>query len=284
MTALGHDERDAEKLPDDIRTALALRRRLQTTSADLPPPVNINAVVAPFKTRLDGWADRDRGMAARIDAERAQHHLVHQGLEDLLADGRSNLTVVQDMISSRLDAILQRVSTEFYRLDQARGGCGAELHVSRQRPDGAGEWEWHVTPRWRRSHTGGFVSYREVANGAQVKVYAIQLVLAALLSDTDTRGRVLVLDELGNSLGEVNRKDVLQSLKRVAEDKEVTILGTCQDSVVDDAADACGQLLWFEHSAVSDVYNQPTRLWGFDPDGRRVELTKRWVGAGRSGW
>jgi hypothetical protein len=125
------------------------------------------------------------------------------------------------------------------------------------------------------------VSYREVANGAQVKVFAIQLVLAALLADSSVPGRLLVLDELGNSLGDANRKDVLSALNRVATQQGVTILGTCQDSVIYDAADQCGEILWFIHASATDPYNQPTRAWGFDPDGQRVELTARWLIEGR---
>jgi ATP:corrinoid adenosyltransferase len=91
----------------------------------------------------------------------------------------------------------------------------------------------------------------------------------------------LVLDELGNSLGEVNRKDVLGALKRVAERQQVTILGTYQDSVLVDAADVCGELMWFSHASTSDAYNHATRVWGFDENSRRVELTANWLKAGR---
>ena len=70
-----------------------------------------------------------------------------------------------------------------------------------------------------------------------MKMFAIRLVLAALIADSETTGRVLILDELGNSLGDVNRRDVLRSLSRVAEREQFTILGTCQDSVLSDAAD-----------------------------------------------
>jgi ABC-type antimicrobial peptide transport system ATPase subunit len=125
------------------------------------------------------------------------------------------------------------------------------------------------------------VSYREVANGAQIKVFAIQLVLAALLADSSVPGRLLVLDELGNSLGDANRKDVLSALNRVATQQGVTILGTCQDSVIYDAADHCGEILWFSHASATDPYNQPTRAWGFDPEGQRVELIAPWLVEGR---
>lgn len=52
-----------------------------------------------------------------------------------------------------------------------------------------------------------------------------------------------ILDKLGNSLGDTNRKHVLTALHRVAQDEGVTVLGTCQDSVIYDAADVCGEIL-----------------------------------------
>jgi ABC-type uncharacterized transport system ATPase subunit len=121
------------------------------------------------------------------------------------------------------------------------------------------------------------ISYREVANGAQVKVYAVQVTLAALLAADSVTGRVLVIDELGNSLGEVNRKDVLAALRQVAERQRVTILGTCQDSVLYDASDACQEILWFTHASTADAYNQPVRIWAHDAEQGRVELTADWM-------
>lgn len=115
-----------------------------------------------------------------------------------------------------------------------------------------------------------------------MKVFAIQLVLAALLAAEGAHGRVLVLDELGNSLGDVNRKDVLRDLNEVANQQQVTILGTCQDSVIGDAAGVCGEILWFCHQAHTEAYNQPTRVWGYDANGERVELVRAWLTAGRS--
>lgn len=126
------------------------------------------------------------------------------------------------------------------------------------------------------------ISYREVANGAQVKVFAIQLVLAALLAADGGTGRVLVLDELGNSLGDENRKDVLADLDEAARDQNVTIFGACQNSVIEDAAARCGQILWFSHASYTDAFNKPTRSWGFDDDGRRVDAMAPWLREGRT--
>ncbi|AHH98596.1 hypothetical protein [Kutzneria albida] len=277
----GIDERDPDGLSADLREAVTQRQVLAADTTGHPPAVGLDVVAVPLRTRLDGTAGSDHVTRSRIEAERANRAEILQDLDTQLADWTSRVTVIQDMIEQRVENILKRVGVAFNQLDVDRGGCGAEIAFTSHRPAGPGEWVWDVVPRWRRSRSGAYVPYREVANGAQVKVYAVQLVLAALLSDVDTHGRVLVLDELGNSLGEVNRKDVLGALKRVAERQQVTILGTCQDSVLADAADVCGELMWFSHSSTANAYNHPTRVWGFDDNAERVDLTADWLTAGR---
>jgi hypothetical protein len=225
--------------------------------------------------------DNDHVITTRIAEVRAVREQTLEALRKEVDQAADRLEVVQDMIESHVEGILKRINNAFDDLDLGRRGYGAQVHFNSVRPSGPGPWRWEVTPRWRRSPSGDLVPYREVANGAQVKVFAVQLVLAALLADADTHGRVLVLDELGNSLGEVNRKDVLGALRAVAEKKQVTILGTCQDSVLADAADVCGELLWFTHASATDFYNRPTRIWGYDSTSQRVELTADWVRAGR---
>ncbi|MGW4116576.1 hypothetical protein ACWEFJ_37360 [Actinosynnema sp. NPDC004786] len=280
MRLFGIDERD-ETLPMEMKECIRLRKVLAAGSGDRAPMTDLPAVAEPLHRRLGALAGQDRVTRGRIEDQRAEHVRIHQGLERELADGERNLKVMQDMIERHLEGILGRVSVQFDHLDQQRGGSGADLHVVASPPQGAAEWVWEVTPRWKRSRGSGPVSYREVANGAQVKVHAVQLVLAAVLADAETHGRVLVLDELGNSLGEVNRKDVLGALKRVAEETQVTIFGTCQDSVLVDAADVCGELMWFAHTSEAEAYNRPTRVWGFNANSEQVELTADHLAAGR---
>jgi hypothetical protein len=52
--------------------------------------------------------------------------------------------------------------------------------------------------------------------------------------------------------------------------------------VLSDAADHFGELIWFTHATSTDAYNQPTRVWGHDSVGERVELTASWLQAGRA--
>ncbi len=280
MRLFGFDE-GQESLPSEIRESIRARQQLAADSGNSAPRLGLREIADPLRSRLESMAGPDRVTKKRIIEERVEQALIHAGLEEELRDSELRLEVLQHMISQRIEGVLDRISARFSQLDSDRAGNGAELHFTPSLPHGAAEWVWDVTPRWKRSRSGGMVSYREIANGAQVKVYAVQLVLAAVLADAETHGRVLILDELGNSLGEVNRKDVLGALNRVAESTQVTILGTCQDSVVVDAADVCGELLWFAHTSESEAYNRPTRVWGFTESGDQVELTADQMLSGR---
>ncbi|HVU61244.1 MAG TPA: hypothetical protein VHD58_06270 [Mycobacteriales bacterium] len=269
---------DAE-LADVVRRREALAEGAGGIGRDA---VEFTKVADPLQARLDGHAELDRVTAERVGNQRRSRHTSLAELQVEVQQRSASLTAVQDMIEQVIEARLHAIDIQLNRLDLSRGGYGAELQTTSVRPDSpTSEWRWQVTPRWKRGPASGMVSYREVANGAQVKVFAVQLVLAALLAAEGGEGRMLILDELGNSLGEVNRKDVLSALQAVATEQQVTILGTCQDSVLSDAADFCGQVLWFTHASASDAFNQPVRTWGHTDDGRLVELTRDWLTTGR---
>lgn len=265
-----------DNTPEDLANADRTRERFAEQQPDKLVPFELAA--EPLRIRLNGFADHDRITRSRIEAQRTQREQALEELRIEVTNGSQRLTTLQDMIEHIIEATLGQIGRALDRMTTH----GARLEVVSVRPDGAADWRWEVTPKWKRSPSGGLVSYKENANSAQVKVFAIQLVLAALIADTRTTGRILILDELGNSLGDVNRRDVLDSLSRVAEQQQVTILGTCQDSVLSDAADYFGELIWFTHATTTDAYNQPTRVWGHDSHGERVELTASWLQAGRA--
>ena len=64
------------------------------------------------------------------------------------------------------------------------------------------------------------------------------------------------MDELGDSLGDRPRRGVITALQRAAGARGITVLGTCQDSVLDDAARVCGEILYFVR-ATGDQRAQP---------------------------
>lgn len=238
----------------------------------------------PLQLRLDGTAELDAVVGESIERERAARGLNLAVLETEVSGMASGLNTLQDMIEQSVEARFDRMRAAFDRLSREHGGFGADLLVTSRRPESADAiWRWEVTPQWRRSSGGRLTSYKVTLNGAAHKVASFHLTLAALVAGDESSkiGKVLVIDELGNSLGDVNRKDVLKVMQSVAESEGITILGVCQDSVLDDAASYSRELLWFRHASEHQVYNQPVRAWGFDELGDRVALIGDAVRSGR---
>jgi chromosome segregation protein len=219
--------------------------------------------------------ERVREQRQRRQAELAVARSEH----DSLLDGLESL---RDGIEQRIHQSLSEISDAYNTLNLQADGFGADLVIQSRRPEGIGDrWRWFVTPRWRRSPTGKLLPYDNQTNTAQEKLATVQLVLAALLAAPDPRGRVLVLDELGDSLGANHRREVLREIAETALAKGVTVLGTCQDSVMTDAVGYCGGLLYFEHLSHSEAYNCPTRAYGLDENRERVLLTADALRSGR---
>ena len=120
-----------------------------------------------------------------------------------------------------------------------------------------------------------------MTNTAQEKLFSIHLVLAALLAAPYPRGRVLILDELADSLGAEHRREVLDAIASVAKERGITILATCQDAIMAEARPHCGEILFFEYPSKSAALNRPTRMFGIDRNGARIELTAEALMEGR---
>lgn len=278
---------DGEGAPTrEIRSAL--RDRSGTGDDDVEGERN-DSTFDKLADALGDWLDttqeQDEIAEARIRKDRESRGLQLETVERELGDIREQLEVVQDAIEETIERALKAISTKLDELDRDAEGFGADLLISAIRPaDPEDTWSWSVTPRWRRRSDGDLVAYTEQINTAREKLFTIHLVLAALLASaggTVSRGQVLILDELGDSLGDQHRRDVMSALQRAAGTHGITVLGTCQDSVLDDAARVCGEILYFVHATESDVLNQPTRLYGFEPDRSRRELAIDTTAIGR---
>ena len=94
---------------------------------------------------------------------------------------------------------------------------------------------------------------------------------------------MLIVDEAGNDFGREHLRQVLSAFAHVADAHGVTVIAACQDKVLEEVAalGAARLLLWFERLSDASALCRPTRVWGFDTDGRRVELTRSAVEAGR---
>ncbi|HZR93045.1 MAG TPA: hypothetical protein VFA44_11650 [Gaiellaceae bacterium] len=294
LTACGIDSDTGDGAPPGSGVAIAVSERTnaspEATSAgdDEIASIRYEWLARAFHALTDAlgsWLER-----LQLEDEAAEAHIVadRSRREEALAtaatacDERSrNLPIIQDGIERSVRTLLADISDRLNELDLAARGSGADLRIESIRPASAKEpWQWRVTPRYRRGPGGPLVPYLERANTATEKLLAIHLVLAALFAATNGRdgaaGRTLVLDELGDSLGDYHRDAVLRALAETAASVDLTVLGTCQDGVLEDAARHAGLVLYFQFRDLSDIVNAPTRVFGTAGDGL-VELTGSYI-------
>lgn len=239
-----------------------------------------------FATALLTWLEPQLERDA-VREEQIERHLTDRRRSVAAAEEAHERQLVaaealQSSIHDLVQSTLQQVGAAFAS-EVAADGLLGELRIEAVLPamdDVAAELRWDVTPRWARRSGAAPVDYRRPANFAQMKVRAIQLVLAALRAD-GPGGRILVLDELGAGLGADNRERVLAALRDVAARCDVTVLATVQDDLLTAAAPHVGEVLFFRYRDTSDDLNQPTRMLVQGPDERLVELAGA-VEAGRA--
>jgi hypothetical protein len=238
--------------------------------------------VTSMQAWLDDHADRDRTAHEEVQRARDARATTTEFVASQTRELQDALVKTQEAISQRAAGALNRISTALDGLNRASGGLGAQLDHELT-PPASPEQEWicRVTPRWRRNPGGPFLAYDNVTNTAQEKLFSIHLVLAALLAAPQPRGRVLILDELADSLGAEHRREVLEAIASVARDHGITILATCQDAIMTEARPYCKEILYFHYPSRSEPLNRPTRMFGLDTNGARVELTADALTEGR---
>jgi len=284
-TALAAFEYHAEGVggpPADLRLAASLYLKAREAGDEDPGGSLFETTLANLQAWLNDDADRDRTAPEQVHQARASRAETNEFVSSQTRQLQDALNQTQQAITQRAASALDAISAALDKLNRESGGIGAQLDYDII-PPGAPDQDWtsRITPRWRRNPGGPLLPYDNVTNTAQEKLFSIHLVLAALLAAPYPRGRVLILDELADSLGVEHRREVLDAIATVAKDHGITILATCQDAIMTEARPYCAEVLYFHYPSRSAPLNRPTRMFGFDPNGDRVELTAEALVEGR---
>ncbi|HEU0088617.1 MAG TPA: hypothetical protein VFQ77_13395 [Pseudonocardiaceae bacterium] len=281
LATFGHDAEGAGA-PADLLAAAENYIKARNNGDDETAGVLFEGTVTNVQAWLDDHADRDRTAHEEVERARDTRATTTEFVASQTRELQEALIKIQEAISQRAAGALNLISAALDRLNQASEGLGAQLDhelVPPASPDQ--EWICRVTPRWRRNPGGPFLAYDNVTNTAQEKLFSIHLVLAALLAAPQPRGRVLILDELADSLGAEHRREVLEAIASVARDHGITILATCQDAIMAEVRPYCKEILYFHYPSRSEALNRPTRMFGLDTNGARIEMTAEAVTEGR---
>jgi hypothetical protein len=282
LSALEYQAEGVGAAPTDLRYAASrfLSAR-QTGEEDSKGGLFLNTL-EDLQAWLDDSADRDRTAPEQVRQARDGREEVIQIASSKTRELQDELHQTQEAITQRSLSAIEAISEALDTLNRKAGGLGARLD-SEVLPPAAPHQDWtcRVIPRWRRNPGGPLLPYDNVTNTAQEKLFSIHLVLAALLAAPHPRGRVLILDELADSLGAEHRREVLDAIATVARQHGITVLATCQDAIMAEARPHCGEILYFHYPSKSAALNRPTRMFGLDPNGKRVELTAEALAEGR---
>lgn len=282
LSALEYQAEGVGAAPEDLRYgASRFLKARQAGDAD-PHGRLFESTLADLQAWLDDSADRDSTAPEQVSQARADRANIIQTVSSKTRELQHQLHQTQEAIAQRALSAIDAISDALDSLNRKAGGLGALLGREVLPPSGPDQnWTCQVTPRWRRNPGGPELPYNNVTNTAQEKLFSIHLVLAALLAAPYPRGRVLILDELGDSLGAEHRREVLDAIATVAKQHGITVLATCQDAIMAEARPHCGEILYFHYPSRSAALNRPTRMFGLDPNGGRVELTTEALTEGR---
>jgi hypothetical protein len=282
LSVLEYQAEGAGAPPADLRhTASQFLKARQSEEEDQRGSL-FESTLADLQAWLDDGSDRDRTAPEQVRLARAARSEAIQVTSSKTRELQDELHQTQQAIVQRALSALAAISEALDKLNRKAGGLGARLD-SEVIPPAAPDQDWRtrVIPRWRRNPGGALLPYDNVTNTAQEKLFSIHLVLASLLAAPYPRGRILILDELADSLGAEHRREVLDAIATVAEQHGITILATCQDAIMAEAQPHCGEILHFHYPSKSAALNRPTRMFGLDPNGDRVELIAEALMEGR---
>jgi hypothetical protein len=218
----------------------------------------------------------DRYERQQIAIQRKERHeslaAARLGHEEAVQASRAH----RGALTSAIKKKLADVAAEFDRLDRAYGGYGASLQYDEPPPpaDPTEDWNWHVTPTWRRAEGRRHIPYDRRANTAQIDDRAIKLVCAAAAASGTGRPLLLVLDELGRNLGKQHRREAVALLGQIGRDSGITVVGALQDDMESYAIDACGEYIKLRRISDSSPYNEQPVVVGYDEQAPRVELLR----------
>lgn len=222
----------------------------------------------PFHTKaaaLDGWLrahgrqdahrlqEIERIRAARQRDLEATEKRLRQNQDVAASAARSAKTVIRTQITS--------VEKQLRTLWAQAGRDAINLHptpTEPQTPEEPVTWELNIS--WQDSPDVPPRRYTDQINTAERVVIHTLLAVAALATQSNPRGRVVVIDEFGQNFDLRTVSEVAETLHRIAVTVGLTILLSCQDIYATLIAEHSQTLIEVRHPNERDALNAPPHI------------------------
>jgi hypothetical protein len=149
-------------LPSELNEMVQRRRQLAEGFGGIAgDSVDFATVARPLRDLLDSRSDADQVLEERITRSQAEREAAIGAARQEAGNLEMDMRNTQEAIAGRIDSALRGIAVAFNELDLKRpGGYGADLRIELVPPTAATDpLRWKVTPVWRRSPSGGMVSY-----------------------------------------------------------------------------------------------------------------------------
>ncbi|MEU6246046.1 chromosome segregation ATPase [Glycomyces sp. NPDC047010] len=243
---------------------------------------SIPDLTAGLASHLKANAEHDRYERQRIAHDRVEQDANLAAAQTGFSEATQAAEALRSSLATFIKATAKDVARHFDDLDRAYGGYGADIECPEpptpSEPDKP--WRWTLVPKWSRAEGRRPASYRLKGNTAQVAAKAIKLVCAAALASGQDRPLVLILDELGNNLGQQHRRDAVALFEAIGNDRNITVIGALQDEMERYAVEASGLFIKLCRSSDTQPYNDPPAIVGHDAQADRIHLLQTWLETG----
>lgn len=247
-----------------------------------PAAAAIPDLIAGLATHLKANAEHDRYERQRIGHARSEQDANLAAAQTGFSEATTAADALRSSLANFIRATVKDVARHFDDLDRAYSGYGATIECDEppapSEPDKP--WRWGLIPKWSRAEGRRPASYRLKGNTAQVAAKAIKLVCAAALASGEDRPLVLILDELGNNLGQQHRRDAVALFEAIGNDRNITVIGALQDEMERYAVEASGLFIKLRRSSDTQPYNDPPAIVGHEAHADRIRFLQEWLETG----
>jgi hypothetical protein len=260
-----------------------LHQWCDTMSAPGSHAKSFTEIAKPLADWLTWHGESDASDEAEISENRVRR-------EEEIAAFESQMEDTRQWIESQRKLQIQIITTMFRQTESGLNDLLDSVGQDRVRlgprwfdvGDPTQPLRWELHPQWLPAG-GEPTDYSLSPNTAELIILHVLLATSALTSASQTKGRMIILDESGNNLDGPNLSRIAVTFKKIAEAYGLTIVLACQDLYADRVAEHAAAMIQLLRPAQGDALNVPPAMIHGPDDSAVIDVLAPFLTLGRVG-